>query len=1144
MAALSAGLIGLAVPLATPASAATGEQISVTAEQPRYTALTTGYVDATLTNPPVGAAPQVTVTSGPDVGLTAACTVLTGSEWRCPIQNAGGPGTDVASVSDAAVAPTATSSSVSVGFETIQAQPLQTIYGTGETATISVLVTGSNSAAITGTIAQGGADTPGLQSEPIACNASNGTGNYVCSFTNNGTAGADQITIFDDDDPTGTTQVWDAGHEPAASSFTVNFEKITATPDLTRSTTNTDAIDVNVTGIPTGHTVALKETLVSGANDSVPPTNACTANGPVANGAQAWTCTIQSNGRTDNPVVKIFDDLNGDGTAAATEPQATTTFTFETITATESSSDTHAPGSTATINVTLSGVPAGETPSVDYLVDAGSVDPQPNPNFTLCSGSGTTWTCQITNTRGAGTDTLTIFDDSNNNHAIDAGEPSTNINVTFGGAITATPASVSQATGTTAVFTAHVTPAAGETPQVTWQVPANSGPDSGASGNCTPLNGGTTDWTCSVPNTHGAGTDTVVITDTHGQTAQAGVSPSVTVHATFASATAITLTPQFVPGQHNAEIAVGGCQAYAVDISPANAGFPVTITATQDLGQATGGLLGIGATPPGEALSLCNPAGASTVNVVSHSETASGGDPILGLLDPPDYTESLVLSSTTGQNASTPGRVIFGISSTKTGSVSVVATTGTLSSGAQALTVIAGGQGAVKTLTATPATQGVVTGGTASFSVLAQTADGTPLPGIDVRYVVAAGGPDATTNAVKCPATNQFGSTTCTLTAGATTGTDTVTFFAPQSATETAPATTDPQTTAKVSVGVAPPAGSTLTLDCPDELVTDYNALVPNCTVTTGTGGQQSVIFAAHVAGPNGAALANVPVQFAITGGPATLTSTPGNVSTNANGNAVFVVAENNPAAGDKITVSATVGTPGSGGLGPAVATATFQAPRPTYVTATPATQNVAKGATVNITGKVLDQFGAGVAGQVLDYSTSGRNIASGAVTTGSAGSALIAYPDNGSSGSDTVTITDVSANAPTTNNPAHATVTFGSGTCTVNCGGGNGGGCQANCSGTEHPTLRVTQRVLASGKVRLSLTVISHPSLAHAGVTFYQWRNGSRHKIGTGRTGGHGNVTGTLRANPGQHLKFQVRVAGRGGVRAGFSRVVKVNVR
>jgi hypothetical protein len=1128
------------VPLAAPAAAAAA--ITAAPAQPRYTAATVGHPSTAVINVTTSVATTaanlaVGVTNGPDTRpAQAVCAAITATQFTCPVANdtapasPDGPGTDTVVITDTTVPTTSTTTTVS--FETVTAQPAQTLYGTGETTSISVLVTGANpGSSIKGSIAAGGADAPGLGTQPINCTPIGFGGTTSCSYTNTGSAGSDTVTIFDDDNPAGATGVPDAT-EPAAASFVLNFEKVTASPDLARSTTTQDAIDVTVTGIPTGHTVALKETLVSGANDSI-PNPPCIASAVNA-GTQQWLCAVTSNGRVDNPVVKIYDDLDGDNTAAATEPQTTTTFSFETVSVSDPNAGTHLPGTTATLNVTLSGVPAGETPSVDYNTLAGSVDP--NANVTLCQGAGNSWTCTITDTHGGGVDHLQIFDDANNNQKFDAGEPTTNFDVNFGASVTATPATQSVVTGGTATVAGHVTAPASETPQLTWGVTA--GPDMGIGGNCAPLNGGTTDWTCKIPNSHGSGTDTIVITDAASAETP---KPFATVKATFTTATAITLTPLLIPGQHTSEVASGGCIAYAVDVNPAAAGFPVQVTATQDLGQATGGLLGIGATPPSEALSLCTPTGASAVTVVSHTETASGGDPVLGLLDPPDYTESLQFTSTTGQTAANPGRVIFGLSSVHLGGVSVVATTGNLTTGAQTFAVVAGGQTNVKALSVTPASQSVVNGGSAPFTVTAVNGNGTPLPGINIKYVVAAGGPDATTTAATCPSTSQFGTSTCTITAGATLiGTDVVTFFAPQATTETAPSANDPQTTAKLFVGTAPPAGSTLTLNCPDELVTDANALVPNCTVTTGSGGSQSVIFAAHVAGPTGAALANVPVQFSVVSGPATVTSTTGNVTTNSSGNAVFVVSETNPAVNDTITVQAVVGNPQTGGLGPKQASATFQAPKPTYVTATPASQQVANGGAVNIAAKVLDQFGAGVVGQVIDYSVSGRNSVTGIATTTTGGAANVSYTDHGSAGSDTVTLLDTSANAPATGNPAHATVTFGATGCTTNCGG-----CTVNCgSGVEHPTLRVHQTNLGGGVVRLSLVVLSHPKVVNAAVTFFQLRNGIRHQIGTGRTGGHGNVTGTLRARAGQHLRFQVRVGGKAGVARGFSNRVGVTVR
>jgi hypothetical protein len=1129
VAALAAGVIGLGVPLAAPAAAAA--QLTVTAAQPRYAVATEATIDVTASTAIPAGNLTMTVTNGPDVGITSTCTELGATnQWICQFTNAHGTGSDTVVVTDA-TNPATQSAAATVSFETIAAAPSQSLYGTGETATFNVQVTTgpASTPVIKGSIAPGGADSGQFTAAPISCTANGVAGSWTCSFTNNGTAGTDTVTIFDDDSPSGTAGTRDPT-EPAVGALTVNFEKITATPDNTRSTTTTDVLDVNVTGIPAGHAPAIKESLVTGPNDSIAP--GCTM-GAVAAGAASGTCTVQNNGRSDNPVVKVYDDLNNDATAEATEPQTTTTFSFETLTATDPNAGSHVPGSTATVDVTLSNVPAGETPSVDFEVVAGPDSPA-TAVVNLCQGAGTAWTCTITNSHGAGTDTLGIFDDSNNNDAFNAGEPSTDINVTFGGAVTATPASGNFAVSGTAVFTAHATGPVGETPQLQYKV--TSGPDLNQTAPCTPLNGGTSDWTCTVTNGGTAGLDVIQIGDINQSPP-----PEATVKANFEAPTAITLTPQLAPGQHSAEVAVGGCQVYSVDISPALT-EPVTINISQDLGQAQGGLLGIGATPPAQSLSTCVVPGGSTVSVVSHTETASGGDPVLGLLDPPTYTDTLVLSGSTGQIASAPGRFVFGLSSTTPGTVSVAASTQFLTTGAQALSVVKGGQTAVKIVTASPATQNITTGGTATFTLLAQDVDSTPLPGVTIDYVVDAGSPDAKATPVACPPTDAFGTTKCTLTAGSTLGTDTLTFFAPQTTGETAPAASDPQTTAKVVVQQAAPPGSTLSLTCPDELVSDDNQLVSNCTVTTGSGGQQTVIFVGHVASATNSPIANIPVQFAIVSAPLGASATTGNVDTNANGNALFAVTETNPAAGDKITVQATVGTPGAGGLGPQTASATFQAPRATYVTATPAAQHIAVHGTATVTVKVSDQFGVGVGGQVVDFSVTGRNSDSGAVTTGSNGTAIINFTDAGGSGSDTVTVLDVSPNAPTSGNPSSVSVTYGSGGCTSNCGGG----CTVNCGGggTEHPALRVKQTVLANGAVRVSLVVLSHPSLVNAKVTFYQVRGGVRHVIGSGTTGGHGNVTGTLRAKPGQRLKFLAKVAGKAGVAGGFTNTVTVHVK
>jgi hypothetical protein len=263
-------------------------------------------------------------------------------------------------------------------------------------------------------------------------------------------------------------------------------------------------------------------------------------------------------------------------------------------------------------------------------------------------------------------------------------------------------------------------------------------------------------------------------------------------------------------------------------------------------------------------------------------------------------------------------------------------------------------------------------------------------------------------------------------------------------------------------------------------------------------------------------------------------------VNTNAKGNALFVVTVPNPVAGQSITVKATVGDPANGGLGPQTAIATFEAPHPAVVSVTPTSQKVAPGGLVSLTAKVTDQFGGGVSGHTVDWAASGRNNTSGEVVTGASGTASFNYLDTGSSGSDTVTVLDVSPNAPTgagSHNPASAVVTFGS---------GGGTGCPPDCGGgstqKEKPTLKATQKPKGH-KVKIILKVTSHPRLVNATVNFYQLsKSGARHKIGTGHTGKKGKVTGTLKASKGLKLRFQAKVQGRSGVKSGYSNVVKVH--
>lgn len=1174
VAVLAATALGLSAPLAAPASAAGAETITAVAEQPRYPTLAAAVFDVTVANPNVGDQLSATIVSGPDQpSPSTSCTqIAANGSGTCTVHNNGIAGTDRITVSD--VSAGAVSAQAPVSFETITATADQNVgtvnsplylYGANESAIINVTVNGASTTPALKALVTSGPDT-GTSAQ--CTQSASQPGNWTCSLTNGGKGGADVVSVFDDDNPSGTTGQADVNE--AKAQLTINYELLTAVPASPRAQTQaagTGKINVTLTGKPAGWAPQIKELVKSAQFSSA---GSCTDNnaGQPSDPQTSWTCTVTNSGRPDTATVQVFDDLDGNNSPGSEEPSATAILNFEQLSATDTNGPGHSAGSTATISVTASGVPQGQSPSIDYQVtsgpDAGGV--------VVCPQTGTTWTCSLTNngtTTGA-PDVVRVFDDANNNGVYDggAGEPFVMINVTFGDHVAATPKSVEVPTSDAnnpgsgvATFDVVSTAGSNATEQVRWTV--TSGPDKDAtpgptaaspnaafsphtSQPCAPQGGGTTDWVCHIQNAGSAGLDTIVIYDDTNCTTQgcqgesnfaalyvpATDPASDTVKAQFDVPTSISLTPQLAPGQTQNQVAVGGCQVYVITVNP-TVQFPVAAVATKDLGKAPST-----PTPPAQ-VSTCNVPGGSIVSV-TNSETASGGGIIAGN---PDWTQTLTVSGLTNQDPAHPGQLIFGLTSNAAGAVTVFAKTTLKNNNLpqtanQTMNVVTTSQTSARTLTATPSSSTITQGATQAFSVLVQDANGTPIPGAQVQYVVGAGSPDATAKAVTCINADQFGKASCSLTNNRNVGVDNVVFFAPQASGETAPAANDPQTTAKVTVQALPPAGSTLTFGCPDELISDANQIVPACTVSTTNGNSRQVIFAAHVADANNAPLAGMPVSFTMTASPNGSTATASQVTTNAKGNALFVVTVPSPAAGDKITVTAQVGDPANGGLGPDTATATFQAPHPAVVSVTPHSQQVAAGGLVSVTARVTDQFGVGVGGQSLSWAVSGRNSQSGNATTGSNGTVSFSYADGGGSGSDTITVLDVSPNAPSgsgSNNPATAFATFGSG----------GGGCTSNCGGpVEKPTLTVSQRNIGHREAKLTLVVTSRPKLVNAKVIFYQLsRSGVRHRIGTGTTGPRGKVTGTLKAAIGLHLRFQAKVVGKAGVRSGFSNVARIHV-
>jgi hypothetical protein len=1159
VAVLTAAALALGAPLAVPAQAAGSESISAAPVQPRYPVGQNAVINVSVTNPTVGNPLTLSVVSGPDrVATSANCTTINaGGAATCTLSNIGGAGTDQIVVTDPVAG--VSSSATAVSFVSLTATANQSVtligggsaylYGASETATINATFTGASTKPNLKALVTAGPDQGVLA--PCTQSATQ-PANWSCALTNGGTGGADTVQLFDDSSANGTVN--QADNDEATTSLTINFEKLTATPKLPRTNTSpagTAAFDVVLTGTPANWTPKIKERITNGQFSSA---GSCTSTG-----TNTYSCSVVNNGRADTVTVDIFDDLNGNGTSSNTEPRDTATANFEVLTA-KDSNPPHSNGSTATITVTVAGTPAGQTPNIDYVVRAGDPDATTPPTVVICPPTGaTTFVCSLKNTSTTtGTDHVTVFDDANNNGAFDTGEPTTTIDIKFGDSVTATQRATNfptkdanNAGSGIAPIDVQVTTNGTTPPSVRYVV--TSGPDgpvapatSVPSQPCD-ATGNPSNWVCNVANGGSAGTDKVIVfNDLDGDQvydgpvapATTGGEPSATVNVTFNVPATISLTPKLAPGQGSAQIATGGCQPYVLTVSP-GVKFPVRITATQNLGTSSG-------TPPA-ALSACNVPGGSAVTASHPATNPSGGSAGFPPIIPATpWTDTLFIDGSTAQDPAHPTELVFGISSTKAGTVTVRAAT-TLATAAnnkttpnQTLNVVA--PGTPNKVTVTPTTATIVAGDSVPFSVLVQDAGGTPIPGAKVSYVVAAGGPDATSSAVACPKADQLGTAKCTLVNNRKVGVDHVTFFAPQTDGETAPAANDPQTTATVTVNALPPAGSHLTFGCPDELLTDANQIVPACTVSSGNGSSRAVIFAAHIADAGGSPVADIPVTFEMTGSPAGSTTTATQVNTNAKGNALFVVTVPSPADGDTITVKASVGDPANGGLGPQTALATFQAPHPAAVSLTPRTQRVAAGDVVRLAAKVTDQFGGGVSGHTIDWAVSGRNNTSGEVTTGPGGTASFSYADTGSTGGDSVSVLDVSPNAPTgagSNNPASAAVTFGS---------GGGSGCPPNCDGggtaqKEKPTLKVTQTP-KGGKVKIKLVVRSHPKLVDATVVFYQVsKHGVRHKIGTGHTGRKGKVKGTLKAAHGLHLRFQAKVKGRAGVKSGFTKVVKVHV-
>jgi hypothetical protein len=157
----------------------------------------------------------------------------------------------------------------------------------------------------------------------------------------------------------------------------------------------------------------------------------------------------------------------------------------------------------------------------------------------------------------------------------------------------------------------------------------------------------------------------------------------------------------------------------------------------------------------------------------------------------------------------------------------------------------------------------------------------------------------------------------------------------------------------------------------------------------------------------------------------------------------------------------------------------------------------------------VTNSDGTPAVNQLVRFTISGANTASGSGATTPKGVAFIAYtPTN--AGTDHVSAFD------DLNNNGVKDVGEPSGTLslTIVSGAGSGPGV------TEKPTIRLTSR---HGQV--TVHVVSHPSLAHAVVTYYLRKKGVFRKIGTNHTGSAGRAHMTFREPVGAELVFRAKV-------------------
>jgi adhesin/invasin len=946
-----------------------------------------------------------------------------------------------------------------------------------------------------------------------ACGTVNLDGTFTCTVHNGGTAGTEHVTVFADNN---TNNTYNPPNEPSAPAdlvfsgapATINFTSAPATAATDTCTPYSATVkDANGNGAA-GQTVVLTVTENATSTPAANPITLYNAdcstvvdNGGTATGntiTYSYNLTVEGNDNNGTVAFGLATSAPGTATiklantANTVSDQASTAFTqgdtnsAAHLAVTSTNPTTQYTGSTANFTVKATDTVGNPLQGVTVMEETTGGPDTLAPTACGTTSFNGTVTCPIHNGGTAGTDQLTFWVNNCTTTCTtgpDNGEPQTNASAVFKQqpAVSQTNSTVTctqQLSGAqqgkqvaictvptsqhSVVFTATVkdasgNPISGAVVNFTTTAAKLGGATPGTlpSGTATTDANGNAPFTVNDPNAQGGDFATVQATVGNVSIGNA------TAHWASPTASTLTLTPPVQSVTKGGTVTV---KAQVTDQFGAPMSSPPVIHYT--VAGRNNGVTGVAA--PDGTITYQD----TGINSSSNTDTITATDTVDNLTG--TATVDYITGSTTASSVKvdTSGHVVAGMDST---------------CGA----------------TSTSATD-VPLGSTTTVCALVKNASGEVLANKTVTFTVSDGQVDAT----------GWLSSSSTKTYQATTDGGGVAFADVTS-------TTSGTQTVTAAADAASDRG-TITYASPE--VTDAYAITLSPTgVTVTPGGQQK--FTATVKDKFGNPVSGVALSYTQSGPGSINGSSSGTLTTDANGSASVTLTTAASDTGNG-SVTVTITTPGTAcsnapsGTPPSSCTATStytvsKTPTPSSVTVTPE-QGVTAGGNEFVGAKVLNSDGTPAANQVVRFTVSGANSASGSATTKSNGIAVFGYVAR-NAGTDVVNAYD-----DVNNNGVRDT-------------GEPSGSAGVTIASThhpvEHPAIHLTSR---HGHVTIHVT--THPSLSGDKVTYFVKVRGHWRKIGTRLTNGHGGSALTLRARRGARLTFRVHVSGAAGVRGGTS--------